>query len=123
MNIRRFRQSFKDAAKGIRYTARHEQNFRVQLVAALFVVVFGIIFPIKKYEAIIVALLVVLVLILELLNTAVERMLDVVKPRLSEKVETVKDIMAAMVLIASLAALIIGSIIFYPYIIEYIGTF
>lgn len=122
MNIKRFVQSFKDAWKGIVYTASHEQNFRVQLIATVFVVVFGIVLPLTRYEAIIIALLVVLVLLLELLNTAVERMLDVIKPRLSERVEAVKDIMAAMVLLASLAALIIGSIIFYPHIIEYLRS-
>lgn len=115
IDLKRLKQSFKDAAKGISYTIRHEQNFRIQLLATVFVVVFGIIFPLRKHEIIIITLLIVIVLILELLNTAVERILDVVKPRLSGKVEAVKDIMAAMVLIASVAAVCIGIAIFYPY--------
>lgn len=69
---------------------------------------------------IVILLLVLSVLILELLNSALEKFLDILKPRLQLHVARVKDIMAAMVLLASIGALVIGGMIFLPYIIEII---
>lgn len=118
MKFKRFIQSFKDAGKGVTYTFKHGQNFRVQVAAAAFVVILMFLLAISKYEVIILCLMITLVLLLELLNTAVEKMLDLLKPRMSLHVETVKHIMAAMVLLASCAACIIGAVILVPRIIE-----
>lgn len=118
MKFKRFIQSFKDAAKGMVYTFTHGQNFRVQVAVAIFVVILMFALSLSKYEIIILCLMITLVLLLELLNTAVEKMLDLLKPRMSLHVETVKHIMAAMVLLASLAAVIIGVVILLPPLIE-----
>ena len=118
MKFKRFIQSFKDAAKGVAYTFKHGQNFRVQVMAAILVIILMFFLSVSKYEAIILCLMITLVLLLELLNTAVEKMLDLLKPRMSLHVETVKHIMAAMVLLASCAAGIIGAVILLPPIIE-----
>ncbi len=106
------------AWRGITYTFRHEQNFRIQLFCAM-VVLFGMwYFALTKSEMIVVAFLSMFVLILELLNSAIEVFADIVKPRLHVQVQVVKDIMAAMVLLAAVGALCIGAIIFIPHIIE-----
>jgi diacylglycerol kinase len=57
-----------------------------------------------------------LVFILEMINTIVERLLDVLKPRLHEYVKDIKDIMSAMVLISALSSVAVGLIIFLPYL-------
>ena len=54
------------------------------------------------------------------MNTAVEKFMDVVKPRLHAQVEVVKDIMAAAVFLASLGSIIIGSFIFIPRLVEFV---
>jgi diacylglycerol kinase len=118
MNIKRLFQSFKDAVRGVVYVFRHEQNFRLQVLAAILVLLGCWFFTMRKSEMIVMGLLILLVLILELLNSAVERLADVLKPRLSWQIQVVKDVMAATVFLASLGSLIIGIIIFWPYVFE-----
>ncbi len=103
------------------YAFKHGQNFRVQVAVAVCIVILMFVLSLSKYEVIILCLMITLVLLLELLNTAVEKMLDLLKPRMSLHVETIKHIMAAMVLLASYAALIIGAVILLPPIIELLG--
>jgi diacylglycerol kinase len=57
-----------------------------------------------------------LVIIAELVNSAVERITDVLKPRINGYVKEIKDIMAAAVFVSALIAVIVGLIIFVPYI-------
>lgn len=76
-----------------------------------------ILLPLRNWEIILVVLLIMLVLIMELLNTAVERVMDLLKPRLHQYVLLIKDVMAGAVLLTSLAALVIGSIIFIPHLV------
>lgn len=115
--LQRFFQSFRAARRGLVYAFRAEQNFRFQLLASAAVLILAALLPLRNWEIILVVLLTALVLIMELLNTAVERVMDLLKPRLHQYVLLVKDIMAGAVLLTSLAALIIGSIIFVPHFI------
>ena len=68
-------------------------------------------------QAIALLLLIILVLTLELINSILERFVDVFKPRIHPMVEEIKDLMAGAVLIASLGALIVGLLIFLPYLV------
>lgn len=58
-----------------------------------------------------------LVILMEIVNSSVERVTDVLKPRINGYVKEIKDIMAAAVMLSSLAALIIGLIIFLPHLL------
>ena len=108
------------ALRGIGYTYSHERNFRIQFFIGLLVLGLSFLLHMKAYEKIILAMMIAFVLVLELLNTTIEMFLDLLKPRLSPQVERVKDIMAGAVLLASIGSLIVGCIIFIPYIIELI---
>ena len=91
--------------------------------ASEYSVIFGVpvaFLGIIGYAVIAILLLIFLVMILELINSAVEKFADVLKPRLDLQVQTVKDIMAGMVLLASLGAILIGLVIFYPHLVEVI---
>ena len=109
-------KSIRYAVKGVRYTFQNEQNFRFQIVAAIVVIILMMIFPLQTWERILLSLVIFMVLILELINTAFEKIVDILKPRVHFYVEIVKDIMAAVVLLASLGALMIGIYIFVPHI-------
>ncbi len=115
---RRFFASISYAWKGIQYVFRHERNFRIQVVAALFVTLALVFLPVRRFEVVVSLFLICFVLILELLNTALEMFLDLFKPRLSYQAEVIKDIMAAIVFVASLTAAGVGLIIFFPYLVE-----
>ena len=121
MNLVRMIQSFKDAASGVAYVFWNEQNFRLQVFASLVVILFSWYFRLSRSEWVVILLLIFLVIILELINSAVEKFADVLKPRLDLQVQTVKDIMAGVVLLASLGAILIGLVIFYPHLVEFIG--
>jgi diacylglycerol kinase len=56
------------------------------------------------------------ILVVELVNTVVERVVDILKPRVHPYVKLIKDMMAAVVLISAVFASAIGIIIFYPYL-------
>jgi len=119
MKIDRFRRSLGDALRGLRYVFKTEQNFRVQVLASILVLAAAIYFPLHSWEIILVVLLVMLVLMMELLNTALEHFSDLLKPRLNHYVYLVKDIMAGAVLLVALGAAIIGLVIFVPHFINF----
>lgn len=113
--FKQFWRSKSHAIRGIRYAYTHESNFRMQ-VAIAFVVVAGMfLLGVTPLEAIIILLLIFAVLILELFNTTIEALSDVVMPRLHDHIKIVKDVAAGMVLLASILAILVGSIIFVPY--------
>jgi len=93
-----------------------EQSFRLQLFAAIVVGMLGMWFQIRRSEWIVLLLLIGSILSLELINSVFERMIDAFKPRIHPIVRDIKDIMAATVLIVSCIAVIIGLIIFVPYV-------
>lgn len=116
-----FVSSVKHAIHGLRYVFFHEKNFRIHIYIAIVAVIAMYSFSIPLYEKIIVWVLIIFVLVLELLNTAFEKILDILKPRLHSGVGVIKDIVAAAVFIAALFAFIFGCVVFFPYIIELFG--
>ncbi len=116
MSVKRFAQSFKDAMNGIRHAFENEQNFRFQMIAGLVVLFFAVWLPIRESERLLIVIMVFMVLVMELLNTAIELFIDLLKPRLHHYAKAVKDIMAGAVFLTSFAALIVGIIIFGPFL-------
>jgi len=73
-------------------------------------------FQVTLGQAIILFMVMMLVIVLELINTIFEKMVDMLRPRIHYYAEVIKDIMAATVLISSIGAIIIGILIFAPYL-------
>ncbi len=119
--IRRFRKSLGHAFDGINYAIAHEKNFRIELVIAIFVILLIFIFDLKGWEAIVLLLMIMWVLISELTNTVLERVVDILKPRIHPYARLIKDLMAAVVLISALISIVVGIIIFYPYVAQMIS--
>lgn len=117
-DITRLRRSVSYAWKGIRIVFREEHSFRVQTAIALVVVIAMFVLRLRTPEKALLTLAVVFVLVLELMNSIFERMVDMMKPRIHHYVEDIKDIMAGSVLVASLGALLIGVSIFWPYVAD-----
>lgn len=113
--ISRFRRSLKHALDGLSYAIAQERNFRIELAFAFFVIFFIFLFKVKNWEAIVLIVMIMWVLIAELTNTVLERVVDILKPRIHPYARLIKDLMAAVVLISSMVAVIVGLIIFYPY--------
>lgn len=123
IRISRLFKSFGYAFKGLFKTFREEQNFQIHSSAGLLIIFLGLFLNIKSQEWVMLILVICLVLIAEIANSAVERITDVLKPRINSYVKEIKDIMAAAVLLSSLAAVIVGLIIFWPYLSKLFGQF
>jgi diacylglycerol kinase len=113
--FRRLIKSFTYAFRGFRKTFQEEQNLKIQSLAALVVVLLGFYFQISRTEWLFLIFVIGLVMLMELANSAVERVADLLKPRIHDYVMDIKDIMAAAVMLASLIAVIIGVVIFWPH--------
>jgi undecaprenol kinase len=111
-------KSFSNAFKGIFLAFRTERSFRLQLLIGLIVLVVSFISPITRTEQVLLFLCVGAVLVLELLNSSVERLVDLFKPRLHEYARDVKDLMAGAVLLASICSTLIGIAILGPHLKE-----
>lgn len=112
--------SFKYAFKGVRAAAA-EANFRIHLAAAASVALLGYYLDISIAEWCAVLLCFGLVMSAEAMNSAVERLVDLVSPGRHEKAGEIKDIAAGAVLITACAAALVGALIFVPRIIARLG--
>jgi len=118
IKARRLFKSFIYAFRGLGRVLREEQNLQIQFGTAILAVFLGFYFSIQRIEWIILILVIGVVFLMEIINSAVERVTDVLKPRINGYVKEIKDIMAAAVMLASLIAVILGLIIFLPHIFK-----
>lgn len=116
--IKKFYRSISYAVRGLSYALRQEQNFRIQVIMAVIVIALMFYFRLQAWENIVISLMIIIVLVLELINTIFEKIVDILKPRIHPYAQVIKDMMAATVLVASFGALIIGIIVFTPYFAE-----
>lgn len=106
--------SFKYAIQGILSSFKTERNMKIHIFVMILVIIAGILLKINKYEWIICVLCFAMVIGGELLNTAIETVVDMVMPYKNEKAKIVKDISAGAVLVLAIGAAICGLIIFIP---------
>ena len=118
LDPRRFARSLKFAWNGIATLAREEQSFRLQLLAAAALTALVFYFDLSRSETALVVVVAAFTLVLELLNGAVERLVDLFKPRIHAYAEQIKDMMAGAVLVSSVGALLVGVLVFWPHIVE-----
>ena len=81
-SLKQLSKSFKYALRGLTSTYKSEQNFRLQIWISLIVVILSFYLEITRKEWVIVLLVICLVLLLELLNTALEKVIDVLEPKI-----------------------------------------
>jgi len=109
-------KSFKTAWHGIDETLVDEPAFKYFVIAALVVIGAMLYFPTSRTEKGVLLTMIFAVLTLELINSALERFLDFLEPNSDPRVRTIKDLLAAIVLVATLGAAAIGGLIFWPYV-------
>lgn len=113
----RLARSIGYALKGLAHVFKTELSFRLQILAGAVVVVLMLLFPLPLWQRIILLLLIASVLVLEVINTIFERIVDTFKPRIHPVVGEIKDMMAAAVLIASITSGVVGFLLLWPYLI------
>ena len=110
-------QSFKCAFKGLFYVLKTQRNMRIHFYLATGVILAGVIFGLSAIELAILCCVISFVLIAEIVNTTLEVNLDFLNgEKFHPVVKTIKDIFASAVLIASINAVIVGTILFLPHL-------
>jgi diacylglycerol kinase (ATP) len=108
--------SFKYAFDGIVYCFRSQPNFRIHTLATILVLLTSWFLRVNHTELIVLLFTIMLVLVAEMLNTAVEAMTDLITEERHRQAKIAKDVAAGMVLMSAILAVIIGAVIFIPYI-------
>jgi len=109
-------KSFGYAWNGLKVAVKEEPNLKIHLAIAVVVIAMGFYFHISTIEWTVLLILIGGVISLELLNSAIERLTDLVTKERLPLAGKVKDISAAAVLVASVIALLVGITIFTGYI-------
>jgi diacylglycerol kinase len=114
------KRSFTNAFHGICWVLRTEWNFRIHLGMCASAVMLGFVFGISLFEWLALILCSALVIVSEVLNTALEYLADAVHPEVDSRVGRSKDAAAAGVMIAAVAAFVVGAIVFLPKIWDWL---
>ncbi len=114
-----FFKSFKYAFEGIFYSLRHNRNLRVHFVVAVLVIIASLIFKVNSFEMGILGVMILLVICLEMINSAIEEMVNLITNEHRKEAKVAKDVSAGMVLVAAIGSIIVGILIFIPHIIRF----
>ena len=107
-------KSFTCAFSGLQTLLHEEHNARLHIVAAVIVIVLGFWLKVSTTEWLILLLTIAIVVVVEVLNSAIENLADAISEDYNLKIKKAKDLGAAAVLLTAVIALIVGGLIFLP---------
>ena len=116
MPLRKWVESANYAIEGILHAAKTERHLRYHFYAAVLILLLSLILGITRFEFIAIAIVAIIVLSVEMLNTAIEATVDIIFKEYDNRAKIIKDIAAGAVLTASIGAAVVGYIIFLPYL-------
>ena len=111
----------RDCLNGLEYVVVNEDNFKREIVLGIIALLLGVFLKISKIEFIIILFVIALVLFAEIINTALEKVVDLYTTEYNEKARIVKDVAASSVIIICFFAVVIGLIIYIPKILIILG--
>lgn len=112
-SVRRFLRGFRFAYEGIAYALSTQRNMKFHFFVSFFVLSSALFFHLSKMEILFLLLSITLVIVTELINTAVEKAVDLAMPDKHPIAKIAKDVAAASVLVAAVFAVAVGTIVFY----------
>lgn len=115
-------KSFKYATDGVTQAFKQEPNFRAHIIISILVLVASFALQISLAEWAVVILTITVVISLELINTAIEELIDMITTDFHPKAKVAKDVSAAAVLLSAISASAVGAIIFLPKLIPLLQT-
>jgi diacylglycerol kinase len=113
-DIDRLKFSFRNALIGIKTAYKSQKNLRLHIVISFFVIFLGVFLKVSIVEWLILLLTILMVVITEMFNTALEFTVDLFSTEYSKQAKKAKDVSAAGVLITAFFAILIGITIFLP---------
>ncbi|HSW87960.1 MAG TPA: diacylglycerol kinase family protein [Candidatus Saccharimonadales bacterium] len=118
LSIRLLRKSFGHAIDGLVLALEENQNLRIHFIVAVVIMIASIALQISRFEMGILGIMILLVISTEMLNTSVEKMVDLITNEHRKEAKFAKDVAAGMVLINAVGSVIVGSVIFIPHLIS-----
>lgn len=118
--MKKFFRSLGYAFRGFKHAIKTELNLRIHIIALVLVFFLGVFAELSRLEWVVLIITSGVVISAELLNTAIEKLTDMVSPAHSDQAGKVKDIAAAAVLVLAIASVVIGVLIFYPHFLNYL---
>lgn len=116
VNIRQLARSFQFAIEGIYYALKYDRNLRIHFVAAFLVILASIYFQVSAFEMGILGVMILLVISAEMINSTIEKMVDLIVTEHRKEAKIAKDVAAGMVLLTAIGSVIVGLLVFVPYI-------
>jgi diacylglycerol kinase (ATP) len=113
MKIKKFTESFNHAIEGVIYAVRTQRNMKIHLVIAILVLFFSLFFNFSKLEMVILLITVTSVIVLEMINTAIEATIDVLANYYHPLAKIAKNVSAGAVLVASANAIVVAYLLFF----------
>lgn len=118
---RSFKSSLKDCISGLEFIIVNEDNFKREIVLGIIALILCFILKVSRIEFAIIIIVIALVLVSEVFNTAIEKTVDLYTKEYNETAKIAKDVSAFAVLLVSLFSLVVGIIIFGSRILTLIG--
>ena len=118
---RTFIDSVKDCINGLEFIMISENNFQREVILAIITLIASYVLEVSKIEFIIILLVITLVIVCEIFNTAIEKTVDLYTKEYNEIARIAKDVSAFAVLTMCIFAFVIGIIIFVPKLIVLVG--
>ena len=115
-------KSFVFAVNGLKTALKKEPNFRIHAVIALMATVAAVWLGFSPVEWVILLFVISFVLVAELVNTALEAIVDLVSPDIKEGAKVAKDVAAAAVFVSAVFSVVAGILLFGGKIISLLGT-
>lgn len=114
-------KSFGYAIEGIIHALKYNQNLRIAFAGAIFVILASVFFQVNPFEMGILGIMILLVICAEMINTSIEEMTNLITNEHRKEAKIAKDVSAGMVLLTLAGSVIVGLLIFVPYIFKYFG--
>ncbi len=112
-SIRNRLKSFRYAVNGLKLLVLREHNARIHVLATVIAILGGFFLKVGSMEWIVILIVIAIVFIAELFNTALEHLCDFVKPEYNQVIKEVKDLAAGAVLVSAMLAVTIGIILLF----------
>ena len=116
MPLRKWVESANYAIEGILHAVKTQRHLRYHLYSVVLILLLSLIFGISQSKFIAIAIVAIVVLSVEMLNTAIEATVDILFKEYDERARVIKDIAAGAVLITAAGAAVIGYVVFLPYL-------
>lgn len=119
---RRLVESFNYAIEGLMSALQNEKHMKFHTLSAILIVILAILTNASKVEILLVSISVAFVIITELINTAVEALVDLISPERHPLAKLAKDVAAGAVLVAAINAICVGYLLFYDKLLDIFDT-